>query len=219
MRAMAGGALPVGQRWRRALAGLRLGRLVLAGLAVALGGLAAGQGAGCGWGLGRLRINLSPSLPLGVYRLDDAVAARPGDLVLACPPLAFARLALARRYLAPGSCPGGTRPLGKLLLAVPGDRVELAAGGVALDGRPLPATAMRALDAAGRALPRQPAGGRRVAVGEVWVVSPHPLSVDSRCFGPLPASQVLGRLVPLVTMGGADPGLLAASIRRARRGS
>jgi conjugative transfer signal peptidase TraF len=169
-----------------------------------------------GLGLGRLWFNSSASLPRGLYVLGDGGGARPGDLVLACPPAAFARLALARGYLRRGGCPGGSRPLGKVLLAVAGDRVEVDAGAVAVDGRRLPGTASAAADLAGRVLPRVAAGARRVAVGEVWLVSPHPRSIDSRYFGPVGSSQVLGRLVPVLTAGGADPGGLAEEIRRAR---
>jgi type IV secretory pathway protease TraF len=86
----------------------------------------------------RLRVNLSASLPRGLYRLDPAcgrAALSPGDFVLACPPAAFARLASARGYLPPGPCPGGTQPLGKLVLALPSDRLDLGPAGIALDPR------------------------------------------------------------------------------------
>jgi conjugative transfer signal peptidase TraF len=175
-------------------------------------------GLGLGLGPGRLCFNSSPSLPLGLYLLGDAGRARPGDLVLACPPPAFGRLAVARGYLRRGGCPGGSRPLGKLLLAVAGDRLEVGAGAVALDGRRLPGTASLAADLDGRPLPRVAAGARRVADGEVWLVSPHRRSLDSRYFGPIGAAQVLGRLVPLLTAGGADAGGLAGEIRGARAG-
>jgi type IV secretory pathway protease TraF len=73
-----------------------------------------------------LRFNLSPSLPRGVYLLTPLRRApRPGDLVLACPPEPAAALARRRGYLDPGPCPGGTRPLGKLVLAAAGDRLDL----------------------------------------------------------------------------------------------
>jgi conjugative transfer signal peptidase TraF len=179
------------------------------GVAVALAGAV-------GLALPRLRVNLSPSLPRGLFWLAAAGGARPGDLVLACPPQGFARLALARHYLAPGPCRGGSRPLGKLLLAAPGDRLELRGAAVVLDGWPLPATATRAADAAGRPLPRMRPGARRVRPGEAWLLSPHPLSLDSRYFGPVSAADLLGRLVPLLTAAGADPAPLARAIRRAR---
>jgi conjugative transfer signal peptidase TraF len=168
----------------------------------------------------RLRFNLSASLPRGLYRLDPAPgrpALSPGDFVLTCPPTAFARLARARRYLPAGRCPGGTQPLGKLVLALRGDRLDVEPAGITLDGVPLAATAAAPADAAGRPLPRVPPGPRLVAPGTLWLISPHPRSLDSRYFGPVAAAQILGRLLPLLTLGGCDPAPLAAAIRRAHR--
>ena len=126
-----------------------------------------------------------------------------------------AELALRRHYLMPGSCPGGTKPMGKLVAAVGGDRLDLADGGIAVNGRALLSTASLAVDSAGRSLPWQPEGERRVAAGEVWVLSSHRHSFDSRYFGPIGAAEVLGTLIPLVTAGGVDPSRLAGEIRRA----
>lgn len=164
-----------------------------------------------------LRFNLSPCVPRGVYYLASGEPVRAGQLVLACPPVRAAGLALRRHYLRPGSCPGGTKPIGKLVAALSGDRLELAPAGIKINGRLLPATATRPVDSAGRPLPRQPAGERRVAAGEVWLLSPHPRSFDSRYFGPVGAGQVLGTMTPLITAGGADPATLAREIRRAHR--
>jgi conjugative transfer signal peptidase TraF len=166
----------------------------------------------------RLRLNLSPSLPRGLYRLLPADALVPGQLVLACPPADFARLALARGYLPPGPCPGGSQPLGKLLLAVAGDRLQVTPAGIALDGIVLPSTASAATDRAGRPLPHW-AGPHRVAPGTLWLISPHPRSLDSRYFGPVACARILGRLQPLATATGADPLPLAAAIRNAHAGA
>ena len=166
----------------------------------------------------RLRLNLSPSLPRGLYRLLPAGALAPGQLVLACPPADFARLARARGYLPPGPCPGGSQPLGKLLLAVAGDRLHVAPGGITLDGIVLPSTASAATDRAGRPLPHW-AGSHRVAPGTLWLISPHPRSLDSRYFGPVASARILGRLQPLATATGADPLPLAVAIRNAHDGA
>jgi conjugative transfer signal peptidase TraF len=160
-------------------------------------------------------------LPRGVYRLDrlgDAGAVRPGDLVLACAPAGFARLALARHYFGSGRCPGGTKPIGKLVLAVAGDRLDLEPGGITVNGRALRATGTLGSDSEGRVLPHAGAGERRVAAGQVWLVAPHRSSLDSRYFGPVAVSQVLGQLTPVVVGGGADPEALAAEIRLAHGG-
>jgi conjugative transfer signal peptidase TraF len=167
------------------------------------------------WQGTHLRFNLSPCVPRGVYYLTYGEAVRAGQLVLACPPTRAAELALRRHYLLPGSCPGGTKPIGKLVAALAGDRVELAIAGISVNGQALSSTAILADDSEGRPLPRQPVGERRVAAGEVWVLSPHARSFDSRYFGPIGAAQVLGTMTPLIVGGGVDAATLAGQIRRA----
>jgi conjugative transfer signal peptidase TraF len=149
-----------------------------------------------------VRVNTTPSLPRGVYLLKGPRASglRPGDLVMACPPPRAAALALSRHYLSRGGCPGGTKPLGKLVLAMAGDRLTLTAEAVTLGGCRLPASASRATDTLGRALSHPRAGEYRVTAGEVWVFSPHPRSFDSRTFGPVAAGAVVGRLRPLLLL-------------------
>jgi conjugative transfer signal peptidase TraF len=167
------------------------------------------------WQATHLRFNLSPCLPRGVYSLTYGDAVRTGELVLACPPARAAELALRRHYLLPGSCPGGTKPIGKLVAALAGDRLDLAPGETTVNGQALSSTAILAVDSGGRPLPRQPVGLRRIAAGEVWLLSAHARSFDSRYFGPIGAGQVLGTMTPLITAGGVDPTPLAAQIRRA----
>jgi conjugative transfer signal peptidase TraF len=206
--------------WRRT-AGLVIALL----LAAPLGGVVLVLPAPCGsggagtWpavaaGSAGWRFNLSGSLPRGVYRLTALPRlARPGDLVLACPPPAAAALARRRGYLDAGPCPGGSRPLGKLVLGAAGDRIELDGGGVALNGCRLPLAAAPAADTRGRPLPRLAWGSYRVRTGEVWLVAPHPRSFDSRCFGPVDAGAVRGRLAPLAVLGQADLRRWAALLR------
>lgn len=154
---------------------------------------------GRGSSLASPRINTSPSLPRGLYLLAPVRRAlRPGDLVLACPPPAAAALARARGYLAHGPCPGGTKPLGKLVLAVAGDRLVLTGAGITLDRCRLPSSASRPADTRGRPLPRLPPGAYRVRSGEIWLFSPHPRSFDSRYFGPVATAGVHGLLRPLL---------------------
>jgi conjugative transfer signal peptidase TraF len=178
-----------------------------AGRAPAVGGaLAAGRAAGLAAGLAAaaywsgLRWNASASIPPGLYRLSHRPARR-GDLVLACPPEAASRLALERRYLPRGACPGGTQPLGKRLLAVAGDGVELSPGGIAVGGIPAPVPGSRPLarDTAGRPLAAWPSGRRTLGAGQVWLFAPHPRSFDSRYFGPVAAADCQGVLLPVWT--------------------
>ena len=148
------------------------------------------------------RLNVSPSVPLGLYRTVDQPVVR-GVLVVACVPLAAARLARERGYLAGGSCPGKVQPTLKRVGATPGDTIDLGPGGVTVNGHPLPGSATVSLDSRGRLLPHAPWGSRVVASAEVWLLATDsPRSWDSRYFGPVPLDQVrVAR--PLLTVGGA----------------
>ncbi|HVT60549.1 MAG TPA: conjugative transfer signal peptidase TraF [Thermoanaerobaculia bacterium] len=148
--------------------------------------------------LSGLRFNTSASLPRGIYLLRRRPPSRVG-LVLACPPPWAARLALARHYLPAGSCPGGTQPLGKLLLALPGDRLALSAAGLSVNGRPIPSSLPLPADTAGRPLPPHPYGRFQLGPTQVWLFSTHPRSFDSRYFGPVDRADVLGILQPIWT--------------------
>ncbi|WGR90723.1 conjugative transfer signal peptidase TraF (plasmid) [Bradyrhizobium sp. ISRA443] len=166
--------------------------------------LAAGAGllaavAVAGWCAG-LRINMTASYPRGLWRietLDRAAAA--GDLVFICPPdTAEFKRALARGYIRRGLCAGGLSPLIKTVAAVGGQRVDVA-DQVSIDGRPLPASDVRQTDAAGR--PLAPFAGGVIPAGELYLHSDFAGSYDSRYFGPIPSSGVLGLARPILTFG------------------
>ena len=148
-----------------------------------------------------VRLNISPSAPLGLYRMVDQPAVR-GVLVASCAPPAAARLARERGYLAGGSCPGGTQPVLKRIGAVPGDLVDLAPDGVAINGTRLPDSAPAMSDSRGRPLPHAPWGRTVVAPGEVWLIGiATTRSWDSRYFGPVPLDHVHA-VRPVLTLGG-----------------
>ncbi len=151
-----------------------------------------------------LRLNLTPSLPLGVYRTADG-EIEPGAVVLACLPDSVAGLAVARGYIAGGRpmdaervCPGGTQPLGKLVLAVAGDTVEVREAGLQVNGRRIPRTSRFPLDSQGRPVPRVAEGVHVVHTGDLWLIATiHQRSFDSRYFGPVPTANVLSVIRPV----------------------
>lgn len=153
--------------------------------------------AGIAW-FGGLRLNLTRSYPLGLWRikpLDRPAAA--GDLVFVCPPDSAAfRMARERGYLGRGLCPGWFSPLIKTVVATEGHAIAIGTG-VEIDGRRLPHSDVRPTDAAGRAL--TPFAGGPVSPGSLFLHSDFAGSYDSRYFGPVPASGVLGRAHPLLT--------------------
>ena len=83
----------------------------------------------------------------------------------------------------------------------PGDVVVLSKSGLQVNGKLLGNTAPRSQDSNARPLPHYPFGTYRVGSGTVWVASSyHPLSFDSRYFGPISTSIIRHRLKPFLTL-------------------
>lgn len=144
------------------------------------------------------RLNLTPSEPLGLWRI--VVMDRPvrsGDTVFVCAPNSAAmREARSRGYLRTGLCDGGTAPLIKTVAALDGEVITVA-DDVKIDGRSLAHSRLLAADGQHRSL-RAYAGGE-LAAGEVYLHSDFPGSFDSRYFGPLPVGNVLGLAQEVLT--------------------
>lgn len=143
-----------------------------------------------------VRINLTRSIPIGVYRvIDDTSPVRRGDVVLACLPSSVARLAHDRGYVPRGgSCPGGLVPIGKLVMALAGDTVVVSSDGLRVNGQSVQNSRALMRDAAGRELRGIPRGHYPVSTGEVWLIGASPRSFDCRYIGPVPIRNVIARL-------------------------
>jgi len=141
----------------------------------------------------RIVYNPSDSVPVGWYRIDSADSLpRPlsvGSIVLTTLPADAAALAAQRGYL-PSHI-----PLLKRVGAVAPQHVCIVNGSVRIDGVPV-AAVLRA-DRWNRPLPswRQ---CRQLAQGELFLLSAtNPASFDSRYFGPVNASAVIGVARPI----------------------
>src|SRR2546430_6455262 len=100
-----------------------------------LGSPVALLGTGC---LAGLRLNLTGSLPVGLYLASRAVPIR-GTIVLACLPPRVAAFARNRGYVPRGGgCPGDVLPLGKPVLAVARGPRTGAPSRLFVDGLPVP---------------------------------------------------------------------------------
>ena len=122
-----------------------------------------------------LRVNLTPSLPKGIYALCPGTPGR-GDLAVFCLEGEFADLARERGYLQAGSCPSGLRPLLKTLAGLPGDAIPG-------DLRVRPA------DSKGRSVPSVLEAGI-IPSGMGLLLADHPGSFDSRYFGLVPLESL-----------------------------
>lgn len=144
-----------------------------------------------------VRINTSPSLPLGLYIATYNAAS---NLIEFCPAEPFASLAISRGYRDQGTCHDGAAPLLKPVVAEPGDIVDLSARGVEVNGKLLPDTAPLRKDTKGRSLRPWAFGQYVVQAGTVWVASSYNRrSFDSRYFGPVPTRSIREYLRPLLT--------------------
>jgi conjugative transfer signal peptidase TraF len=139
--------------------------------------------------------NASASAPVGLYRVHESRPLAVGDWVAAWPPDDTRTLFAERRYL-----PAGV-PLVKRAAALAPQRICRFGARVTIDQH----TVARALidDRKGRVLPVW-SGCRRLQPGEIFVLNAAPDSLDGRYFGRTFLRDVIGRLTPLWTIGGAS---------------
>ena len=135
--------------------------------------------------------NASQSAPLGLYRLQPVDTLFVTELVAILPPEPLAAFLAEGSYL-----PRGV-PMLKRVLALPGQTVCRNGLTITVDGIGLGEALDR--DRRGRPLPIWQ-GCRVVARDDVFLMNLQSAdSLDSRYFGPLPASAVIGRAVPVWT--------------------
>jgi conjugative transfer signal peptidase TraF len=135
--------------------------------------------------------NASESVPIGLYTVHPAVRLAVTNLVVAMPPQPLATFLAERRYLPIGV------PLIKRILALPGQSVCRSDLLISVDGIEMGAALEH--DRYGRALPTWQ-GCRVIAEGEVFLMNwDEPRSLDSRYFGPVPLSAIVGRAEPVWT--------------------
>lgn len=150
-----------------------------------------------GW-IGGLRVNMTPSAPLGLWRIVPLTSsAREGQTIFICPPNnGTMREALKRGYLRAGLCAGGFGPLIKSIVAVAGQRVDVT-DHVTVDGAHIGGSNIFERDGEGRALQHDRSG--IVPADTVYLHSDFAGSWDSRYFGPVPASGILGLAQEVLT--------------------
>ena len=133
----------------------------------------------------RLLYNPSPSAPVGWYRIDTNASVERDDLVAAFAPDRARGLAAERGYLP------WDLPLIKTVWAVGGDEICYVSGTLTAPRRPT--LTVLGVDGAGRELPSLE-GCETLGDDEVFLVSrKSAASWDSRYFGPVKRSDVLGR--------------------------
>ena len=135
--------------------------------------------------------NASHSVPVGLYRLQPVSKLTVTELVAVQPPDLLATFLDLNGYLPIGV------PMLKRALALSGQTVCRNGLTIAVDGIDVGQAHER--DGRGRPLPAWQ-GCRVIADGDIFVMNWQAEdSLDSRYFGPLPASAVIGRAIPVWT--------------------
>lgn len=135
--------------------------------------------------------NASASTPVGLYAIEPDLSPDVTDLVAVNAPEPLASFLAEGGYL-----PRGV-PLMKRVVALPGQRVCRTGLAITVDAVPMGEALHR--DRRGNPLPVWQ-GCRVVAEGELFLMNWEVRdSLDGRYFGPLPASAVIGRAIPLYT--------------------
>lgn len=140
------------------------------------------------WVLG-FRINVTPSLPYGIYQITAKPVA-PGGLASFCLASEFSNLARERGYLAVGSCPSGLRPLLKEVAGLPGEVIGYRYGLITLNGQVLADTTHAVSDSQGRPLPTSHLRTGVIPQGQALMLAQRSDSFDSRYFGLVPLDDL-----------------------------
>ncbi len=139
----------------------------------------------------RLVWNATASAPVGFYTIEPADRIEVPELIAIMPPEPLAGFMVGRGYVGRGV------PLLKRVVGLPGQRVCRTRHTITVDGVEMGDALER--DRMGRALPVWQ-GCRVIADGQLLLMNIDvPDSLDGRYFGPVPASAVIGRALPLWT--------------------
>ncbi len=133
-----------------------------------------------------LFLNTSNSLPPGLYHVTKVSDLRYGQILRMCLPSRLGQMAVKRGYLRQGNCPGGAAQIGKHLIALPGDTVQVTDERIRVFGHEEFNAPVYAQDRRGQGLSNA-MGIHVLQSGECFLLSTHsPFSFDSRYYGPVP---------------------------------
>ena len=143
-----------------------------------------------------LRLNITPSYPLGFYKISDTTW-NINDLVELCLPDSVGKLARERDYLPKSAQCNGVVPVIKKVVAIEGDEVFVSSA-VAVNGKSIADSQLRLADTNGYSLTKAASGV--LGANQAWVMSVQVSnSFDSRYFGAVDTALIKHRLEPLWT--------------------
>jgi len=138
--------------------------------------------------LDRLIWNRTASAPTGLYRLSDEPFTQ-GSWVVVSSQSPVAVWAEARGYV------GKDWPLLKQIAGLPGDEVCRNDSEIRINNQPV--ASAKSVDSSGRNLPIWE-GCSILQADELFLLTPHPASLDGRYFGPIRQTDLDGVAIPLM---------------------
>ncbi len=151
-----------------------------------------------------LRVNTTSSMPLGFYRFTavdgggGSISLQYGDTAIFCLQKSEAvSLAVSRKYLGSGRCPGGLRPLIKTVAALPGDTITFTDDKIVINGKVIPTSTIQPADSHNRKMTSMLRAGT-IPKGQALMLSAHNNSFDSRYFGLIPIADIQ-KVQPILT--------------------
>lgn len=144
-------------------------------------------------------INVSTSLPLGIYKKVSRNNFEIGDIVITCLPQKVNMLALSRGYVSFGQCENSTSPIGKHVIAKKGDYVEINVNGIYVNEKLVDYTKPQNIDSNGFVL--QPFFmKRKLNDDELILANNKNDSFDSRYIGPVKIDDTIAIIEELYTI-------------------
>lgn len=151
-----------------------------------------------GFGHCGVRINLTDSMPIGVYLPVQRSVVHRDDLVEVCLPKEIANQGLQNGYLSSGNCQEtNAMPVLKQVIAMPGDAVAVNSDAIVVNGKEYAAT-LQPQDDLDPATKIQSKLGMRLTAKNYWLYgTASDQSWDSRYYGGVERKNIIGIYKPL----------------------
>lgn len=144
------------------------------------------------------RINLTDSIPIGVYRMTGINNLK-NAFVIFCPEdKPDFQQARDRGYIDSGLCPGGYGYLMKKIVAIKGDKISVTDEGVFVNHQRIPFSKSVLKDGLKRPLPQWRTTDYQLKEDEILTMtSQSTWSFDSRYYGPVHTGKIKGMITPI----------------------
>ena len=146
-----------------------------------------------------VRVNLTGSMPIGIYVPSQDQTYHRNDWVAVCLPKLLSTQGLQNGYLMAGNCQDtNAMPVLKQLIALPGDTVEVTPTSIIVNEKSYPAK-IQTQDHRGHLIKIQSKLGVKTIINNYWLYgSASDRSWDSRYYGGVERTNIIGIYRPFL---------------------